>query len=786
MTINEMTIIEAAKYYASKGIITFPVHPHTADVKSPGKQPKHKEWQKLEKPFTEEEINEQFAGDCNIGLLCGRKSDLTVIDIDLLIKGIWDNILSGTDTSAWISQEHCTDKWHYLFKFSKGLKAGQYQALGFDILSDDIKKDTKGIEYIAGDNCIGAPSIHPDKNKYRITGNIEERPEIPQTVKQGIINTLRLYEGIKKYTLPKCRPAFRGLWSALFEDKKHELYRHTEIFIGAENRSRLINFITELKANGADKQHLILACMLIFGDRFNREKSTIELSGIDKTKTATDKTISEDPYLSRFHIHKETKRERGEEEEEEKVNVLFDALGNLIIEKYPMFVMQDTEEFFLYDYGVYTNRGSKLKLSRIIRDEFKTAFIELWKELYPDKEIKEEEVPGADTKYIKEVVEYIRAYSNADREDIDSQQDRYINFKNGLFDLQEWKLIEHTPEIKTIAQLPVKYDPEARCPKIEAYFKSCWLPPESIEVLTEFAGYCLTTDVKLQKAVMLYGKGANGKSVFINLLKTVLGRDFVSGESLHKLEIDKFRVANLHGKRLNAFPDLKDTPLQTNEVFNTLTGNDLMLIGERKYQHSFNFKPTVKLLFSANKIPFAYSDNYAYYRRWILIEFPRTFEKHEIDENLLEKLTTETEMSGFINLILAGLKRLFKNRKFSYDLGVEEIEKQYLLHSDNVQVFEETCLRDCSGNETPTEKNLVYKFYQTWCKVNNLIPVKQKTFTKKLDKIGRKVHNTTRYVIGDKREWFSCYFNTVVDFKQEPEPEPHAQAHTEEEPSKFF
>jgi putative DNA primase/helicase len=130
----------------------------------------------------------------------------------------------------------------------------------------------------------------------------------------------------------------------------------------------------------------------------------------------------------------------------------------------------------------------------------------------------------------------------------------------------------------------------------------------------------------------------------------------VSGESLQNPETDKYRVANLYGKWLNAFPDLKDTPLQTNEVFNILTGNDAELTGEKKYQHDFRFKPTAKLLFSANKIPFAYSDNYAYYRRWILIEFPKTFEKDEIDDSILEKLTTTEEKSGFINRMLDGLK----------------------------------------------------------------------------------------------------------------------------------
>lgn len=426
--------------------------------------------------------------------------------------------------------------------------------------------------------------------------------------------------------------------------------------------------------------------------------------------------------------------------------------------------MRDNGELFIYQDGVYRSPGAEAILDTIIRDVHIQIYKEKWQQENPDDE-EPEHIPKAPTKEVFETIAYLRAYTHVSREEIDGEQEGYINFNNGLFNLKEWKLKPHTPEIRSIAQVPAKFDPSAKCPRIAHYMVECELTPDKIQVLKEFAGYCLTTNVSLQKALMLYGKGSNGKSVFINLLKVIFGRGYVSGESLQNLEQDKYRVANLYGKRLNAFPDLKDTPLQTNEVFNTLTGNDLSLTGERKYQHAFSFKPTAKLLFSANKIPFAYSDNYAYYRRWILIEFPHTFEKDQIDERLLEKLTTEEEKSGFINLMLEGLKKLLDNRKFSYDMEVSEIEKQYILHSDNVQVFEEDCLRDCSGNEEATEKGQVYKFYCTWCKVNNLTPVKPKAFTGRLKKIGRRVYDTTKYNIDTKETYhYSTYFNTVVDF----------------------
>ena len=441
-----------------------------------------------------------------------------------------------------------------------------------------------------------------------------------------------------------------------------------------------------------------------------------------------------------------------------KISIPFNTIGDHILQFDHLFTMRDTNEIYLYQGGVYRSKGTEAILGTKIRELYRQYYANDWMYYNPGEPL--EEIPAATTGFVGETISYVRAYSHVDRTDINA--DRYINFKNGLFDLQEWKFIEHTPEIKSTAQLPVKYDPKAECPEIIRYLKSCELLEENIQVLIEFAGYCLTADVRIQKALMLYGNGSNGKSVFINLLKTILGSDYVSSESIHNLENDKYRVANLYGKRLNAFPDLKDTPLQTTEVFNILTGNDLELIGERKYQNTFSFTPTAKLLFSANKIPFAYSDNYAYYRRWMLIEFPKTFKKSEINKNLIETLTTDTEMSGFVNLMLDGLNRVMEGWEFSYEPGVDEIKKQYMLHSDNIQVFNEKCLRECRGDEDPTQKRIIYLSYRSWCEENKITPVTPTKFTQRLGKLGRGIRETTKRDEDGRIYSYVYYTDTVL------------------------
>ena len=80
------------------------------------------------------------------------------------------------------------------------------------------------------------------------------------------------------------------------------------------------------------------------------------------------------------------------------------------------------------------------------------------------------------------------------------------------------------------------------------------------------------------------------------------------------------------------------------------------------------------MIFSANLIPKTKDDTTAFFRRWIIINFPNQFlpDNPKTDKDLTKKLTTQEELSGFFNWTLKGLKRLLKNGKFSSGKSVEE------------------------------------------------------------------------------------------------------------------
>jgi putative DNA primase/helicase len=185
---------------------------------------------------------------------------------------------------------------------------------------------------------------------------------------------------------------------------------------------------------------------------------------------------------------------------------------------------------------------------------------------------------------------------------------------------------------------------------------------------------------------MLYGVGSNGKSVFLALLEYLVDEENVSAESLQRLESDKYRTAKLYGKRVNIYGDIPNTKMNKSEIFKKLTSGMDLIDAENKYQDPFKFHNTAKLVFSANVLPEGTQDK-AFYRRWVLINFPNNFEGENADKLLLTTLQTPEELSVFLNLALEGLKRLRENDKFSNEKSIASTQKEYEFNSNPIASF---------------------------------------------------------------------------------------------------
>jgi len=226
-----------------------------------------------------------------------------------------------------------------------------------------------------------------------------------------------------------------------------------------------------------------------------------------------------------------------------------------------------------------------------------------------------------------------------------------VNVKNGLLRLADGVLLPHTPDHLSTIQLPVAYDPKATCPAIDKFVSEVF-PPDAIDLAHELPAWLMTPDISIQKAVLLLGEGGNGKSTYLAMLLSFLGRGNCVGLSLHKLEGDKFAIARLHGKLANICPDLPTEHLSGTSVFKSITGGDFGLEAEIKFRDGFSFDPFCRLIFSANSPPRSADASEGFFDRWLVVPFDARFRgtDREITRQELDaKLSAPSELSGFLN-----------------------------------------------------------------------------------------------------------------------------------------
>ena len=200
---------------------------------------------------------------------------------------------------------------------------------------------------------------------------------------------------------------------------------------------------------------------------------------------------------------------------------------------------------------------------------------------------------------------------------------------------------------------------------------------------------------------------------------------------LQDLDKDRFAAADLYGKMVNTFADLKAEKLSSTGMFKTLVSGDTVRAQE-KYGKPFSFRKYAKLIFSTNKIPESDDKSYAYYRRWLILPFEKVLEKEDRDTKLIDKLNTPDELSGLLNLALIALKQLHKDEGFK-DVSVEKIRKEYDESSDTVKAFlDDRCVVDLAAPGHYTLTTNVYNEYLIFCKDKVQRPLEMKYLERNL------------------------------------------------------
>jgi putative DNA primase/helicase len=282
---------------------------------------------------------------------------------------------------------------------------------------------------------------------------------------------------------------------------------------------------------------------------------------------------------------------------------------------------------------------------------------------------------------------------------------------------------------------------------------------DDVKTTIEFIAYCLISEQKYHQALMLLGDGANGKSTFIELVRCFLSEENTTSISLQTLIENRFAAAGLYGKLANLYADIPADILRQTGMFKILTGGDTLTV-EKKFLSPFQFKNTTKLIFSANVLPLTLDDSEAFFRRWILLDFPHKFEGANADPDILKKITTEDALSAFFNVCVDALHSLLK-QGFSQMKSTEEKKREYIEMSNPILIFVQEKLECSPQSFEPKDK--VYNDFCEFC-INRKLPVKDKALFGRILPMYIRTH-TSQHRIGNQRLY--CWDGIVLKSQEE-------------------
>lgn len=330
------------------------------------------------------------------------------------------------------------------------------------------------------------------------------------------------------------------------------------------------------------------------------------------------------------------------------------------------------------------------------------------------------------------------------RENTPATEANWIAFRNGLLNIYNDTFVPFSHEHVITNKIDWDYNPNAYDELTDKTLDriSC-NDPQIRMLLEEMVGYTMFRRNELGKAFILTGTGSNGKSTFLNMLKTMLGKRNVSVLDLKKLN-DRFSTVMLFGKLANIGDDISEEFVTDAADFKKIVTGET-IDAEQKGQPKFEFEPYVKLLFSANNIPRIGKgrDSHAILRRLIIVPFNAKFSSKDPDyvPFIGDKLQTQESIEYFIQLGIKALKRVLIERKFTESEQVQRELEEFEENNNPILGFFKDTDKDEIENE-PT--NQVYHKYQEYCLANSLQPLSNGEFSKQ-------VKRHFDFVIADKK-----------------------------------
>jgi putative DNA primase/helicase len=226
------------------------------------------------------------------------------------------------------------------------------------------------------------------------------------------------------------------------------------------------------------------------------------------------------------------------------------------------------------------------------------------------------------------------------------------------------RVLAPTPALFTINALDFDYEPNPEPPErwikfLEQLFGD---DLESVDLLQEWMGYCLTGDTSQQKMLLLVGPRRSGKGTIGRIVTRLVGAGNVVGPTTSSLA-GNFGLQPLIEKSLAIVSDARfggDNVGTVVERLLCISGEDTLTI-DRKFLGSVSMKLATRFMFLTNELPRLNDASTALAGRFLVLRLSNTFYGTE-DVTLTDQLLAE--LPGILLWAIEGWKRLRARGRF--------------------------------------------------------------------------------------------------------------------------
>jgi len=345
---------------------------------------------------------------------------------------------------------------------------------------------------------------------------------------------------------------------------------------------------------------------------------------------------------------------------------------------------------------------------------------------------------------LNELIHYAIGDALVNSDNARANQIKYLTLQNGLYDLDADILIPRSSEIFTTNLLPYNYDPSATCPRFVQFLHEIFEDDQTkIDFVQEAVGYSFHKSLPTPAMFFLIGGGSNGKSVFINTISNLVGKENTSNVSFNALS-DEYYILELFQKMINISGETPQGRCINTDTVKAVTAGD-WITGRELYRQPMKFRPFAKHFLAMNKPPVITDQSHGMRRRIWVLEFNRRFTDKDMDRQLEEKLAQE--LSGIFNWALEGYRKLkARNFALSEPSSMKMAKEEYMDEMDSVRQFAKEYLEKTEDRKAFLTLSNAYSEYQGFCSQSGKKDVQPKNeFKKVLVELGYDIGSSKKH-----------------------------------------